>query len=99
MEASRGPLRATIESLRTQWSRVPHALPQMLCALELALGEPRTVVLAGNPSSPGLGALAAVLHEQLGATILMVTHDPSVAESCERTIHIRDGKVFEDVRR
>ena len=39
------------------------------------------------------------LHEQLGSTVLMVTHDPSVAESCPRTIHIRDGKVFEDVRR
>ncbi|MFM2123902.1 MAG: hypothetical protein RL328_353 [Acidobacteriota bacterium] len=39
------------------------------------------------------------LHEQLGSTILMVTHDPSVAQSCSRTIHIRDGKVFEDVRR
>lgn len=39
------------------------------------------------------------LHEQLGATVLMVTHDKSVAESCPRTIHIRDGKVFQDVRR
>ena len=29
----------------------------------------------------------------------MVTHDTAVAESCERTIHIRDGKIFEDVRR
>ena len=38
------------------------------------------------------------LHDQ-GMTILMVTHDPTVAESCPRTIHIRDGKVFEDVRR
>lgn len=39
------------------------------------------------------------LHDKLGATILMVTHDKSVAESCPRTIHIRDGRVFEDVRR
>jgi putative ABC transport system ATP-binding protein len=39
------------------------------------------------------------LHERLGATILMVTHDPAVAESCERTIHIRDGRIQQDVRR
>jgi putative ABC transport system ATP-binding protein len=39
------------------------------------------------------------LHERLGATILIVTHDETVAESCSRTIHLRDGKVFEDVRR
>jgi ABC-type lipoprotein export system ATPase subunit len=31
--------------------------------------------------------------------VLMVTHDPAVAESCERTIHIRDGRIHEDVRR
>ena len=39
------------------------------------------------------------LHDRLGATVLMVTHDPEVADSCERTIHIRDGKVFSDERR
>ncbi|HET7536309.1 MAG TPA: thioredoxin domain-containing protein, partial [Candidatus Didemnitutus sp.] len=50
----------TIESLRPQWSRVPHALPQLLCALELALGDARTVVLAGDPRSADFATLAAV---------------------------------------
>jgi putative ABC transport system ATP-binding protein len=39
------------------------------------------------------------LHTQLGATVVLVTHDPTVAESCERTITLRDGRVAEDVRR
>ena len=39
------------------------------------------------------------LHERLGATVLIVTHDPEVAESCARTIHIRDGRIHEDIRR
>jgi putative ABC transport system ATP-binding protein len=39
------------------------------------------------------------LHDRLGATVLVVTHDKSVAESCPRTIHIRDGRISEDVRR
>ncbi len=56
----------TVEALRPQWSRLPQALPQLLCALELALAEPRTVVLAGDPHTAGFQALAAVLHEQLG---------------------------------
>jgi hypothetical protein len=56
----------TIEALRPQWSRLPQALPQMLCAVELALAEPRTVVLAGDPPSPEFKALAAVLHAKLG---------------------------------
>ena len=55
----------TIGALRPQWSRAPHALPQLLCALELALAEPRTVVLAGDPRTEDLQAMAAVLHERL----------------------------------
>jgi len=39
------------------------------------------------------------LHTRLGATILIVTHDPVVAASCPRTITIRDGRVVGDERR
>ena len=39
------------------------------------------------------------LHQRLGATVVVVTHDPKVAESCERTIHLRDGRMVEDLRR
>jgi len=56
----------TIDATRPQWSRLPQALPQMLCAMELALADPRTVVLAGDPHSADFRALAAVLAEQLG---------------------------------
>jgi uncharacterized protein YyaL (SSP411 family) len=56
----------TIESLRSQWERVPHALPQLLCALELALGESRSVVLAGDPQNAGFASMVTVLHEELG---------------------------------
>ena len=56
----------TIEALRPQWSRLPQALPQMLCAVELALAEPRTVVLAGDPRTESFQAMATVLHEGLG---------------------------------
>jgi putative ABC transport system ATP-binding protein len=34
-----------------------------------------------------------VLHDNLSATIIMVTHDPSVAASVPRTVTIRDGRV------
>ena len=50
-----------IEAFRAQWSRAPHAMPQMLCALELALEAPRHVVLAGDPAAADFRALAAVV--------------------------------------
>jgi putative ABC transport system ATP-binding protein len=43
--------------------------------------------------------LVSDLHATLGATILIVTHDAHVAQTCQRTITIRDGKLVDDVRR
>jgi len=39
------------------------------------------------------------LHERLQATILIVTHDAAVAESCPRTLTLRDGRIVRDLRR
>jgi putative ABC transport system ATP-binding protein len=39
------------------------------------------------------------LHDRLGATVLIVTHDRNVAESCPRTITLRDGHIVGDQRR
>jgi ABC-type lipoprotein export system ATPase subunit len=75
-------------------------------AIARALSIYPPILLADEPTgnldtSTGVEILKLIhdLHERLGATILLVTHDKSVAESCPRTIHIRDGRVFEDVRR
>ncbi|MEY2880186.1 MAG: hypothetical protein RLZZ15_2566 [Verrucomicrobiota bacterium] len=67
-----------IEALRAQWMRAPHALPQMLCALELALEPPRHVVLAGDPAAVDFRALAAVLHERLGPRRAILHAGPAV---------------------
>ena len=75
-------------------------------AIARALSIYPPILLADEPTgnldtSTGVEILKLIhdLHDRLGATILIVTHDKAVAESCPRTIHIRDGKVFEDVRR
>jgi len=72
-EALRTRGRRTLEAFRAQWSRVPHGLPQMLCALELALEPPRHVVLAGDPQSAGGREMIAVLHERLGPRRLLLS--------------------------
>jgi uncharacterized protein YyaL (SSP411 family) len=47
----------------------------MLCALKLALVEPSTVVLAGDPRTAEFQALAAVLHEKLGPRRVLLCAD------------------------
>jgi len=75
-------------------------------AIARALSVYPPILLADEPTgnldtSTGLEILRLIrdLHERLRATVLIVTHDPAVAESCSRTIHIRDGHVVQDVRR
>ena len=93
-------------------SRIEH-LPEELSggerqrvAIARALSIYPPVLLADEPTgnldtATGVEILKLMhdLHDRLGATVLVVTHDKAVAESCPRTIHLRDGKVFEDVRR
>ncbi len=75
-------------------------------AIARALSIYPPILLADEPtgnldSVTGAEILALLhdLHERLGATVVVVTHDKTVAQSCPRTIHIRDGKIFEDIRR
>jgi putative ABC transport system ATP-binding protein len=44
-------------------------------------------------------ALIRDLHSRFGATVVIVTHDPAVAASCERTVTLRDGQIVDDVFR
>jgi putative ABC transport system ATP-binding protein len=75
-------------------------------AIARALSVYPPVLLADEPTgnldtATGLEILKLIhdLHARFGATVLVVTHDRSVAESCPRTIHIRDGRIAGDVSR
>jgi len=75
-------------------------------AIARALSIYPPVILADEPtgnldSSTGSDILALVrdLHRRLECTVVIVTHDARVAESCQRTITLRDGVVHDDVRR
>ena len=39
------------------------------------------------------------LNEKLGKTIVLVTHEPDIAEYTKRTLRFKDGKIIEDRRR
>ena len=62
------------------------------------LGDEPTGNLDSRTTEEILGLLRD-LHGRLGATVVMVTHDMKVAESCPRTISVRDGQIVGDVRR
>jgi len=75
-------------------------------AIARALSIYPPILLADEPTGnldtrTGADILALIrdLHARLGSTIVIVTHDTSVAESCDRTIALRDGRVVEDIRR
>jgi len=38
------------------------------------------------------------LHDRLGATVLVVTHDPTVAAKCSRKLTLQDGRIVGDER-
>ena len=75
-------------------------------AIARALSVYPPILLADEPTGnldthTGAEILSLIrdLHGRLQSTIVIVTHDMNVAESCERTIALRDGRIVEDVKR
>ena len=66
------------------------------------VAEPK-LLLADEPTGNldrGTGAhvmdLLFGLREQFGTTLLLITHDPLLAERCERQVRIEDGRIVSD---
>jgi putative ABC transport system ATP-binding protein len=75
-------------------------------AIARALAANPPIILADEPTGnldtrTGTEILSVFrdLHAQLGTTLVLVTHDIRVAESCGRTVTMRDGHIVDDVRR
>jgi putative ABC transport system ATP-binding protein len=75
-------------------------------AIARALSVYPPILLADEPTgnldtSTGEDILKLIheLHQRLHSTILIVTHDPGVADQCLRTVKLRDGHIVEDRRK
>ena len=79
---------------------------QQRCAAARAMVTHPALVLADEPtgaldskaSSMLLDRLGA-LNQELGTTILMVTHDAFTASCCRRVVFLRDGQIFLELHR
>ena len=75
-------------------------------AIARALSVYPPVLLADEPTGnldtrtgEDILTLVRELHARVGATVLIVTHDHNVAQSCERTVTMRDGRIVHDTMR
>jgi putative ABC transport system ATP-binding protein len=73
------------------------------CAIARALSVYPPVLLADEPTGnldthTGADILKLIrdLHQRLGSTVLIVTHDIHVAESCARVVALCDGRIEQD---
>lgn len=90
------------------WSHRPNQLSggmMQRVAIARALVNQPSLILADEPtgnldSTTGEAVLDTFqrLHETQGRTIILITHEPYVAEHAERVIQLRDGRIVEDHR-
>ena len=76
------------------------------CACARALVHKPKMILADEPTGAldsrnarTLMTTFTQMNEEMGATILMVTHDAFSASYCSRILFLRDGKIFHELRR
>ena len=76
------------------------------CACARALIHGPRLLLADEPTgaldshaAQMLLTIFAGIHRQMGATILMVTHDALTASYAQRILFLRDGEIFTELRR
>jgi len=73
---------------------------QQRVAIARALAKKPPIILADEPtgnldshSSTEIMKILSDLHAEQNVTLIMITHDPSTAEHCQRVLHIQDGLI------
>ncbi len=78
---------------------------QQRVALARAFVAEPAILLADEPTGNLDGATGETvinllfdLHQRRGTTLILVTHQPELANRCARTIHLADGRITDDIQ-
>lgn len=111
-ERIKNPRQQAVQALRSvgledRIDHVPNQLSggqQQRVAIARALVNDPAIILADEPTgnldsrtSVDVMSVFQKLNEQ-GKTIILVTHEPDIAEFAKRSIKLRDGKIIEDIK-
>ncbi len=76
---------------------------QQRVAIARAIVNKPLVILADEPtgaldtaSSEDVMGIFQKMHREQGATVVVITHEPSVADFCQRKVVVRDGRIVSD---
>ena len=75
---------------------------QRVCIARAIVNQPE-IIFADEPTGnldtatgEKIEKLLFDLNQEKGITLIIVTHDPELADRCDRQIHIKDGQLLED---